>query len=200
MGRFFFNIPGMMHIDYIDELKKPNRPFIERTGKDFFKDLQDGQKPYMTLVTCSDSRVQTEALEHSAINKIFIIRNIGNQIYSNEGSVDYGVLHLKTPILLILGHSDCGAIKAFLAGYKNEPSSIKSELDHLIPVISNKNLSLFEHVLNNIQYQVNLATEKYEDLISSKKLMVIGALYDFHNELQEGYGKVKIISINGKPE
>ncbi len=189
-----------MKINYIEQILKSNQHFIERTGKDFFSEYQDNQNPFMTLVTCSDSRLQSEAFETCAINKIFIVRNIGNQIYSNEGSVDYGVLFLKTPVLLILGHSDCGAIKTFIKGYKNEPVSIKQELDHLIPVVDKKDKALLENITSNIQYQVEVAMEKYSELVHENQLLILGGFYDFKNEYNEGYGKLKILSINAEPE
>ncbi|MBU1012118.1 MAG: hypothetical protein KKG99_03880 [Bacteroidetes bacterium] len=187
-----------MNRNYIEALLKSNKQFIERTGKDFFEDHIERQTPYMTLITCSDSRVQNEAFQDNSFNKVFVIRNIGNQIYSNEGSVDYGILHLKTPVLFILGHTDCGAIKAFISGYKSEPISIIHELDHLIPVISNEKKSLIVHISKNIHYQANIALEKYNDLVLENKLIILGGIYDFRNEMNEGFGKIKIININGK--
>jgi carbonic anhydrase len=189
-----------MKPNYIEELLKINQQFIDRTGKDFFEGHKEQQTPFMTLVTCSDSRVQTEAFQSDPFNEVFVIRNIGNQIYSNEGSVDYGIFHLKTPILFILGHTDCGAIKAFIAGYESEPDSITQELNHLIPAISNGKKSLIEKIAENIHYQVNLAAEKYADIVADSKLIVLGGIYDFRNELKEGYGRIKIININGKIE
>ncbi len=186
--------------NYIEELLKSNQQFINRTGKDFFEDHIELQTPFMTLVTCSDSRVQTEAIQNNPINEVFVIRNIGNQIYSNEGSVDYGILHLKTPVLLILGHTDCGAIKAFTAGYKSEPESIIQELNHLIPAISNEDKPLIEQIINNVHYQTSIAIEKYAGLVRENKLIILGGLYDFRNELNEGYGKLKIININGEKQ
>lgn len=189
-----------MNNNYIEELLKSNQQFVDRTGKDFFEDHKEQQTPFMTLITCSDSRVQTQAFHNNPFNEVFVIRNIGNQIYSNEGSVDYGILHLKTPVLLILGHTDCGAIKAFMAGYKSEPASITQELDHLIPAIAVNNISLTDQIINNIHYQVNLASEKYADLLRENKLIVLGGIYDFRNEMKEGYGRIKIININGQAE
>ncbi len=185
---------------YIQEILKSNQLFIERTGKDFFTAYQNGQDPQITFVTCADSRVHSEALQESSFNKFFTIRNIGNQIYSNEGSVDYGILHLKTPVLLILGHTDCGAIKAYTAGYEQESDSIKNELNHLIPAIPKSSNSLLENIKMNIHYQVKICVEKYNNLMISNELLIIGAIYDFRNELNEGFGKVKVISINGQIE
>lgn len=181
----------------IDLLIQNNQQFMDRTGKDFFSEFTHEQNPIITLVCCSDSRVQTEALLDSSINKIFTIENIGNQIYSNEGSVDYGILHLKTPILMILGHTDCGAIKAFRGGYANEPDSIKAELNHLIPAIDEKD-ELNQCIVRNLEYQVKIALEKYADKVSNNELLILGAIYDFRNEFKQGFGKLIIHSLNGE--
>ena len=187
----------MKHQNIIDLLIQNNQQFMDRTGKDFFAEFQEGQAPLITLVCCSDSRVQSEALLDSSFNKIFTIRNIGNQIYSNEGSVDYGILHLKTPILLILGHSDCGAIKAFRGGYAGEPDSIKAELNHLIPAI-NAEENLNTCIKRNIDYQVEIAIEKYSEQLANNDLLIVGAIFDFWNEFEQGYGKLIIHSLNGE--
>ncbi len=187
----------MKHQNIIELLIQNNQQFMDRTGKDFFADYQEGQAPLITLVCCSDSRVQSEALLDSSFNKIFTIRNIGNQIYSNEGSVDYGILHLKTPILLILGHTDCGAIKAFRAGYAKEPDSIKAELDHLIPVIDTED-NLNSCIYHNIDYQVEIALEKYGEQVQNNELLIVGAMYDFKNEFEQSFGKLIIHSLNGE--
>lgn len=187
----------MNPIEIVHQLKNFNDLFIQKTGKDFFKSYQESQHPIITMITCADSRVQTDSIIDDPINRIFTIRNIGNQIYSNEGSVDYGILHLETPILLILGHTDCGAIKAFMNGYKKEPLSIKSELNHLIPAISLKENKLLKNIIKNVNYQVDVAIDKYAAIIGNHKLMVVGAIYDFKNEIGEGFGKFKVINING---
>ena len=188
----------MNYNNIVEELIKENQQFIKRTGKDFFSDFQEFQSPQVTLICCSDSRVQAEALLNNSFNKIFTIRNIGNQIYSNEGSVDYGILHLKTPVLLILGHSDCGAIKAFTGGYAEEPVSIRTELDHLIPALKPHQKGVLKNIMDNIHYQVNIAIEKYSQLVDDNELLIIGALFDFGNELHKGYGKLSIVNINGE--
>ncbi len=187
----------MRHQNILELIQENNHAFVNRTGKDFQAEMQHGQKPLITLVSCSDSRVQSEALLGNSFNKIFTVRNIGNQIFSNEASVDYGVLYLKTPILLILGHSDCGAIKTFRAGYNKEPDSIKARLDQLLPALTPTD-ELNTCINNNINYQVKIALEKYSEKIKKNKLLVIGAFYDFKNDYGQGFGKVIIHSVNGE--
>jgi carbonic anhydrase len=135
-------------------------------------------------------------------NKVFSIQNIGNQILSTEGSVDYGIYHLKTPLLMFMGHSDCGAIKAYLKGFETETYGIKHELDFLRPTISEHiNTSDFDKVHatvieKNLDYQVNIACKKYKDLIHSGELTVIAGFYDFRGEFGKGPGTIVIVNIN----
>ncbi|SNR87809.1 carbonic anhydrase [Desulfurobacterium atlanticum] len=189
--------------ELIKEILLTNDRFLKGKSRDFFKEHINSQAPKITLVTCSDSRVQTEIFTEDAINKVFIIRNIGNQIENNLGSVDYGVLHLKTPILFILGHTNCGAIKTFISGYENENHSIRYELDHLhIPLkeITKNKGDIQKAIEENIHWQVGIAVKRYKTLIENKELSVLGGIYDFGNYYNKGFGRIVIININGEKE
>lgn len=190
----------MKPTEVLELIKQGNQEFVEGHSRDYFDTHITKQAPIVTLLACSDSRVQTAAIFPDAINKIFTIENIGNQLSNAEGSVDYGIYHLKTPVLLITGHSDCGAIKAFSAGYQKEPDSIRGELDSLKPAFpeNNDQAEIPERIKENIHYQVNTAKLKYEDLIRQGELAVVGAYYDFANDLGEGHGKLVILNINGE--
>lgn len=184
-----------------------NSSFMNDHQKEYFKPFEKAQTPEVTLVTCSDSRVQVGIFGGDATNRIFVIRDIGNQIIPVFGSVDYGVIHLKTPLLLILGHTHCGAMKSILADYDNEPFDIIRELDHLsIPVRHLKHAGeegeeiWLEAVESNVDYQVRLAVKKYKRLIDAGMLTVIGAVDDFINAYGQGHGKVSLVNINGETE
>ncbi len=76
-----------------------------------------GQKPYAVVVTCSDSRVVPEAIFSAGIGELFVIRTAGNVIGESElASLVYAVAHLRVPTVLVLGHTDCGAVHAALCG------------------------------------------------------------------------------------
>jgi high affinity sulfate transporter 1 len=178
-----------------------NNYFTQTHPREYFESFGYEQKPYITLVTCSDSRVPLNSLMPDTSNRVFSIKNIGNQILSTEGSVDYGIYHLKTPVLLFLGHSDCGAIKAYLKGFDDETYNIKHELDFLQPSI--KELShhdadkLQTHVIEkNLDYQVNIACKKYKALINEGKLTVMAGFYDFRGEFGKGMGNIVIVNVN----
>jgi carbonic anhydrase len=188
----------------INEIVSGNIQFVENHKQDYFDKFRDSQSPDVTLVACSDSRVQSNIFGEDATNKIFTIRNIGNQIVPVFGSVDYGIIHLKTPLLLILGHVHCGALKASLGGYEDESFDIIRELDHLcLPVrtLSGKKDDAEKIWLKaaeaNVDYQVKLAVKRYRNIIEAGKLTVLGAVEDFINAYKKGFGRVLLTNLNG---
>ncbi|RLD96647.1 MAG: carbonic anhydrase [Aquificota bacterium] len=91
---------------------------------ELFKRLvEEGQKPGMMIISCADSRVVPELVTSSLPGEIFVIRNIANMVppydsvfSSVPSAVDYAVGHLKVSKLVVLGHSQCGGVKALLEG------------------------------------------------------------------------------------
>jgi carbonic anhydrase len=72
-----------------------------------------GQSPFATIITCSDSRIPVERVFDRGVGDLFVIRVAGNRAGDSEtGTVEYGVEHLKTPLLVVMGHSKCGAVAA----------------------------------------------------------------------------------------
>jgi high affinity sulfate transporter 1 len=179
-----------------------NNYFTQTHPHEYFESFSYEQKPYITLVTCSDSRVPLNSLMPDTSNKVFSIQTIGNQILSTEGSVDYGIYHLKTPLLFFLGHSDCGAIKSYLKGFDKETYNIKHELDFLQPSIKESAIikdfdKLHSHIIEkNLDYQVNIACKKYKDLIQSGGLIIMAGFYDFRGEFGKGMGDIVIVNVN----
>jgi len=182
---------------FLGELKSDNGVYMVTHNIDFYAGLAKGQKPKVTLVTCSDSRVQANMFDRAPEGDLFTIRNIGNQLATAEGSVEYGVHHLHTPILMFLGHSRCGAIAAVSGNYSKESAAIKKELDTIgIP----KDLGNLEGVTANVHNQVSLAMIKFSEEIADGELMVIGAVIDFADDLHQGAGKLHLININGEKD
>ena len=193
--------------EILESIIRNNANFVSEHNEDFFKSHMGAQHPKVTLVSCCDSRCHAHVLEPDPIDKIFTVETIGNQMTSAQGSVDYGILHLHTPILLIMGHTDCGAIKAFMKGYEKENEAIRRELDNLkggLKSILDSNsvfdAELLKNVQKNVDYQVSVALERYKRLIAEGALTVVGAIYDFLNALGKGYGRVVITSINAEQE
>lgn len=159
--------------------------------------IQDGQTPRATVVSCSDSRVQSSTIDDTPVNDLFYIRNIGNQIETAKGSVRYGVQYLHTPVLLIIGHVECGAVKAAIADYKKKPQDLRKELYtfDFPDGISGK-----DGVIHNIHNQVDTALQMFVPEVKDNKLVVIGAIYDFKNEYKQGYNRLIILNLNGEKD
>jgi len=178
-------------------LVQDNQAFVRGHGPAHFASFQDAQHPRATVVTCSDSRVHTHALDATPDGDLFMVRNIGNQISTAEGSVEYGVHHLHTPLLLIVGHVACGAIKAASGDYSKESGPIRNELDTIqIP----KGEGGLSSVKLNVNNQVRHALNKFEEEVLKGQLTVVGAIYDFKNEMGKGMGKLHIVNVNGEAD
>jgi carbonic anhydrase len=183
--------------DVMKNIVQDNAKFVHAHKPAYFAHFVDSQHPRATVVTCSDSRVQMHALDETPDNDLFVIRDIGNQIATAEGSVEYGVHHLHTPLLLIVGHSGCGAIKAASGDYGGESNSIRRELDTIQIPKGDPGMSSIKLNVNN---QVRYAMNKFEEEVLSGKLTVVGAVYDFRNDLSNGQGKLTVININGETD
>ncbi|MEF3192504.1 MAG: carbonic anhydrase [Campylobacterales bacterium] len=186
----------------LEQMNIDNAVYMRTHESSFFTSIKDKQTPRATVIMCSDSRVQTPAIDATPENDLFIIRNIGNQIASNDGSVQYGVHHLHTPLLLVLGHTRCGAIKAALSDYKDESPAIRRELDSLGLGIRDVSRVVGDvwlaGVIANVNAQVGYALTQYAKEIHEGKLVVVGAVYDLAGDMGAP-GKLHILSINGKP-
>jgi carbonic anhydrase len=184
-------------LTFLNNLKMDNAIYMGVHKIEFFAALAKGQTPKVTLVTCADSRVQTPMFDRTPEGELFTIRNIGNQLATSEGSVEYGVHHLHTPLLIFLGHSRCGAIAAFSGNYSKESPAIKRELDS---ISISKELNNIEGVQANVNQQVKAAMLKFADEIGAGRLVVIGAVMDFADDLHQGAGKLHLINVNGETD
>jgi len=155
-------------------------------------------------VACADSRFHLHAINNTPDGDVFEIRNIGNQVDTLAGSVRYGIHHLHAPLLMVVGHVGCGAVKAAMGDYGTETSTIRRELDglHLSLRGSTKRGSFdqqwLENVQRNVNQQVATALVEYSNEIREGKLYVVGAVYDFRDEMGEGRGRMNIINVNGE--
>ena len=97
--------------------------------------LNNGQKPFAVILGCSDSRVPPEVLFDQALGDIFVIRVAGNVVSPIElGSIEYGTEHLHVPLLVIMGHDNCGAVKATVDGGE-APGCIGAIVDMIKPSV-----------------------------------------------------------------
>ncbi len=164
--------------------------------------------PHITWLADSDPALSPHLILPTGANNIYAVRNIGSQLTTATGSVDYGVVILHTPVLLITTTSDNNAIQSLLTHPKELPDATRQELHHLFSpfkaiqdsqIKSPTNLANQQKTLleKNIDYQVNLATQRYRERIRAGRLVVIGSILDTNNTYKHGKGRLIIINING---
>ena len=105
--------------------------------KETLADLAKGQRPFATILGCSDSRVPPELIFDSNFGELFIVRVAGNVVSSEVmASLQYAGAHLHTPLFLVLGHQGCGAVKAALESKLHQvehQSRIQMLVDNILP-------------------------------------------------------------------
>ena len=162
----------------------------------------EGQAPYATVIACSDSRVPVEILFDQGVGDLFVIKVAGNVADTDEiGSAEYGVDHLGTPVLMVLGHTYCGAVTAVTTGAEVH-GSIPKLVDNIIPAVEKAKLALpnaekAELITKATEENIWLAIE---DILTKShaiaeraiagKVVVVGATYDILS------GKVEILGTH----
>ena len=149
-----------------------------------------GQTPFAVVLGCSDSRVPTEIVFDQGLGSLFITRIAGNVIETGVlGSIEYGVKHLKTHLVVVMGHEGCGAVKAAMLSpeeISREPQNVQTLLNQIAPAISklpkirDDKAKMREAVIANVRQQVqNLKKNPtIQEAVSSNKIAVIGAYYE----------------------
>lgn len=167
---------------YLSESITPNVSASLRT------DLStNGQHPYAIVITCSDSRVPAELIFNSSLGDIFVIRTAGNVVSDFEiGSVEYGAEHLGSPLILVLGHTNCGAVTAATEGGE-AGGKIQSIVNEITPSVQKAKDAGAEDVLSkaielNVMNSVNkiLSSDIIKELKEEEKVEVIGGVYDIN--------------------
>ncbi|WP_304517991.1 carbonic anhydrase [Cecembia rubra] len=165
------------------------------------RDLNRGQHPVAAIVSCSDSRVPPELIFDQGLGDLFVIRNAGNIVSDYEiGSVEYAVEALGVPLVIVMGHTNCGALAAFVDHDHDHshiyPEYIQKIIDYIdaeeeekalprdIPNFFDK--AIEANVLHGV-HELKKHIPHADSLINHKHLRIIGAIYDMET------GKVKVI-------
>jgi carbonic anhydrase len=161
-----------------------------------------GDYAYATVLSCSDSRVPVELIFDAGIMDLFVVRVAGNVCDTDEiGSIEYGLGHVKTPVLVILGHTRCGAVTAVseaVAGHGHKlERNIPPLVDNIIPAVKramelHKDVhgeavvpfAIEENVWQGVE-DLFMKSPAVRNLVQEGKVKVVGAIYDL------GTGKVK---------
>jgi carbonic anhydrase len=190
----------------LQKLTDGNKRFVSGTlaQKDLSakkrEDLAKGQKPFATVLTCSDSRVPPELLFDQGLGDIFVIRVAGNVVDSIAlGSIEYAAEHLNCPLLFILGHSKCGAITAALEAEGKPEGNIGAIVKKIIPAVNaaKKKGGTKDEILEtaikenvkNVYADVMKNSKIIPHLVKEGKLMIVAGEYDITT------GKIEMIEL-----
>lgn len=154
--------------------------------------LAGGQNPYASLLSCADSRISPELCFDAERGDLFVTRVAGNFVTPEIlASLEYGAAVLKSPLIMVLGHTSCGAINAAIKAVKNDedfPGHIQQLTSSLAPAVDAaikknpkdlENTAVRENVRLNVVALQN-STPILRKLVQEKKLRVVGGVYDLN--------------------
>lgn len=162
-----------------------------RTPADF-KPLAQGQAPIAAIVACADSRVTPEILFDLGIGELFVVRVAGNYVSgagaSVKGSIEYAVAELGVSLIMVLGHSQCGAIKAAIQHIHDNdalPGAINDLVNNIKPAVTESQHKPGDPLENAIRANVQRGVQRLNGLdpiiapaVKAGKIKVVGAVYD----------------------
>jgi carbonic anhydrase len=172
----------------ISELMNGNKRFTSGRLTAHEQDLaiikqhtEEKQEPFVAVLSCADSRVPVELVFDQSIGHIFVTRVAGNVITPEIiGSLEYGAAVLGTKAILVMGHSNCGAVKAAIQG-KDVPGQISALFPHIRPAVSQAGPDLAAATKANAKIQAALLRESstvISDMVKSGSLKVVAGYYD----------------------
>lgn len=174
---------------------------LARRRPEDFAALAEGQAPPAIIVACSDSRVAPELIFDQGVGDLFVIRVAGNVVTGAgpvvKGSLEFAVAELGARLIVVLGHSACGAVKAAVTHIDNKdvlPGSIEGLVDVIRPAVSAAAGQPGDKVENVIKANVRKCIETIKGLdpilakvAASGELKVVGGVYDLKS------GRVEIL-------
>ncbi len=215
MLKLIFNILGVLTLTHapfsytatpmpnpdqaLQMLVEGNTHFVnnENVHRSYLEEAKDAmlqkQTPIAAIVGCSDSRVPPELIFDRGLGELFVVRDAGNVIGPIEmDSVEFAVISLKVPLVIVMGHQNCGAVGAALLGRKNVP-----ELDNIYPLLDQAlkkcNSKGTDVLINAIECNVKMGVATLKNspsiapLLKENKVKIVGAYYEMTS------GKVTLI-------
>ena len=176
-----------------------------------------GDHAFATVITCSDSRVPVERVFDAGVMDTFVIRVAGNVIDTDEaGSIEYGLAHVKTPVLVVLGHTQCGAVTAVSHTVQGKGHPLERNIpplvDNIIPAVKR---AMAEHpeihdddiipfaIIENVWQGVEdlfMKSPISRELVKSGKAKVVGAIYNVGTGTVEWLPEEPVMQILKKVE
>lgn len=151
--------------------------------------LKDGQNPYAIILSCSDSRVVPELCFDEDPGDLFVSRIAGNYVTIDVlASIEYGAYVLKSPLVMVMGHSECGAIKAAIKAESDNTTfpghiqAIASNLSNAVRIGKQNGGNLTEEVVKaNVKLNVSYlqqSTPIMRQLVQTNKVKIVGSIYN----------------------
>jgi carbonic anhydrase len=170
-------------------------------------ELPTVQEPFAIILGCSDARVPAEIVFDQGLGDLFVIRVAGNIVASSQvGSVEFAAARFGTRLVVVLGHSQCGAVQATLEelqhATENQSRNLRSIVDRVRPSVEallatelkNDSQALIQHAVRaNIRVSANHlrhGSEVLEQLIQTNGLVVVGAEYSLETGVVEFFDGV----------
>lgn len=210
----FENKDSLTPQNALNYLKEGNIRFLSnlKVNRDLLSlvdQYSKAQFPFAAVLGCSDSRVPVELIFDQGLGDLFVVRLAGNIASKNAiGSLEFSCKYLGSKIIVVLGHSACGAVKAACdhvqeGNITELVNHITPALDKEITTINNRNSQNSEFVSNmihhNVDYQIETILSESEilrDMYFEGKILIVGAVYDissgkveFHEQLADKYIK-----------
>ncbi len=185
--------------DALERLRDGNRRFAdgesnsdESVSQARRAELVEGQHPFAIVLACSDSRVPVELIFDQGPGDLFVIRVAGNVVAPSQvGSVEYAAAQLGTRLVVVLGHSNCGAVDATLKELRREQElrspNLRAIVDRIRPAIEaldDADVDLHDAVVANIHHSVGRLQHGsliLENLVESGELTIVGAEYSIES-------------------
>ena len=185
----------------LERLREGNRRFVSgvRSGGGITSptrrfELTTGQEPFGIILGCSDSRVPAEIVFDQGLGDLFVIRVAGNIVASSQiGSVEFAAERFGTPLVIVLGHSKCGAVEAtieeLMLPTEGQSRNLRSIVDRIRPSVEVLLATELRHdpdalmahaIRTNVRASVNQlrhGSHVLEQLIQRERLLVVGAEY-----------------------
>jgi carbonic anhydrase len=198
----------------LDRLRDGNRRFVsDRGGTGILtsrtrrNELTEGQEPFAVILGCSDSRVPAEIVFDQGLGDLFVIRVAGNVVASSQiGSVEFAAERFGTQLVVVLGHSRCGAIVATLeqltSPTEKQSRDLRSIVDRIRPSVEpllatelrHDSEALVRHAVRaNIRLsasQLRHGSEILERLIKEGRVLVVGAEYSLETGIVDFFDSV----------
>lgn len=177
---------NLSYEEALQKLKDGNKKYMEASTNPgdispaIRKDTCDnGQHPYAVVVTCSDSRVIPESIFSSGIGELFVIRTAGNTISDSQlGSIEYAVEHLGCNLIVVLGHTNCGAVGAAISS--SPEGFVKHITDEIKAAIGNETDG-YKACCLNVQNSIKRIESSLGSLFGSGSLKAVSAVYHIND-------------------